>query len=87
MKPSNLLAPVLGAIADHSAAKKRLLGAFLVFGASAVSAMFFIQHGQWVFAAVLFILAAILALRIGKTAAIGETSNPLVMAGLHNAGN
>jgi MFS transporter, UMF1 family len=54
-----LLSPILGAIADHSAAKKRLLGAFLVFGASAVAAMFFIRQGQWVFAAVLFILANI----------------------------
>ena len=54
-----ILSPILGAIADHSAAKKRLLGAFLVFGASAVAAMFFIEHGQWMFAAVLFILANI----------------------------
>ncbi len=54
-----VLSPILGAIADHSAAKKRLLGAFLLFGASAVAAMFFIRHGQWMFAAVLFILANI----------------------------
>jgi hypothetical protein len=37
--------------------------------------------------AVLFILAAALALRIGKSADAGEASNPLVMAGLHNARN
>jgi len=54
-----VLSPILGAIADHSAAKKRLLAAFLAFGASAVAAMFFIRHGQWVFAALLFILANI----------------------------
>lgn len=54
-----ILSPILGAIADHSAAKKRLLGAFLAFGAAAVAAMFFIQQGQWVFAALLFILANI----------------------------
>ena len=54
-----VLSPILGAIADHSAAKKRLLGAFLAFGASAVAAMFFIRHGQWVFAALLFIFANI----------------------------
>jgi len=54
-----VLSPILGAIADHSAAKKRLLGAFLGLGASAVAAMFFIQHGQWLFAAGLFILANI----------------------------
>jgi len=54
-----VLSPIRGGIADHSAAKKRLLGAFLAFGAAAVAAMFFIQQGQWVFAAILFILANI----------------------------
>jgi len=54
-----VLSPILGAIADHSAAKKKLLAAFLLFGASAVAAMFFIQRGQWMFAAVLFIFANI----------------------------
>lgn len=54
-----VLSPVLGAIADHSAAKKRMLGAFLAFGATAVAAMFFIRQGQWMVAAVLFILANI----------------------------
>jgi len=54
-----VLSPILGAIADHSAAKKRLLGTFLAFGAAAVAAMFFIEQGQWVFAAGLFILANI----------------------------
>lgn len=54
-----VLSPVLGAMADYSAAKKRLLGAFLAFGATAVAAMFFIQRGQWVLAAILFVLANI----------------------------
>jgi MFS transporter, UMF1 family len=54
-----LLSPLLGAIADHSAAKKRLLGAFLMLGAAAVAAMYFIEQGQWVFAAGLFIVANI----------------------------
>lgn len=54
-----VLSPILGAYADHSAAKKRLLGAFLAFGATAVAAMFLIQHGQWLLAALLFVLANI----------------------------
>jgi MFS transporter, UMF1 family len=54
-----ILSPILGAIADHSAAKKKLLAVFLIFGAAAVAAMFFIQRGQWMFAAVLFIFANI----------------------------
>lgn len=53
------LSPILGAIADHSAAKKRLLAAFLALGATAVAAMFLVQHGQWMLAALLFILANI----------------------------
>jgi len=53
------LSPILGAIADHSAAKKRLLAAFLALGATAVAAMFLVQHGQWMLAALLFIVANI----------------------------
>ena len=39
-----LLSPVLGTIADYSAAKKRMLGLFLGLGASACGAMELIQH-------------------------------------------
>ena len=52
-----LLAPVLGAIADYAAVKKRLLGAFLSLGVGAVALMFFIERGDWVLASVLFALA------------------------------
>jgi len=52
-----VLAPVLGAIADHSGLKKRLLGAFMGLGVAAVCAMFFIREGNWLLAATLFILA------------------------------
>jgi len=54
-----VLSPILGAVADHSAAKKRLLAAFLALGATAVAAMFLLQHGQWALAALLFIVANI----------------------------
>lgn len=54
-----VLSPILGAVADHSAAKKRLLAVFLAIGAAAVAAMFCIQQGQWLLAAALFILANI----------------------------
>lgn len=54
-----VLAPILGALADHVAIKKRMLATFLGLGVAAVSAMFFIHHGQWLFAAVVFILANI----------------------------
>ena len=52
-----VLAPVLGAIADYRAVKKRLLGTFMGLGVTAVAMMYFIGHGQWILASVLFILA------------------------------
>ena len=54
-----LLAPVLGAIADHVGAKKRFLGAFIACGVLATGAMFWIGPGDWVLAAALFALANI----------------------------
>ena len=51
-----LMAPVLGAVADYAAAKKKLLGVFLALGVAASASMFFIQHGDLAFAAILLIL-------------------------------
>ena len=52
-----LLAPILGAVADVKAAKKRFLLAFMLIGVIATSAMFFIDHGELVFASALFVLS------------------------------
>jgi MFS transporter, UMF1 family len=54
-----VLSPILGAYADHTAQKKRLLGIFLAIGLTAVAAMFFIHTGDWMLASILFILANI----------------------------
>jgi UMF1 family MFS transporter len=54
-----VLAPILGAIADTNATKKRFLGVFLGLGVAAVASMYFIQQGQWLFAALLFVVANI----------------------------
>ncbi len=54
-----LLAPVLGTIADYAAVKKRMLGTFLGIGVSAVACMYFVQQGDWLLAAILFIVANI----------------------------
>jgi MFS transporter, UMF1 family len=54
-----LLSPLLGAIADYAAAKKKLLGLFLVLGAGSTGMMFFIERGDWLLASILFILANI----------------------------
>ncbi|HEX6926512.1 MAG TPA: MFS transporter [Longimicrobiaceae bacterium] len=53
-----VLSPVLGALADYTAAHKRLLGLFMGLGASAVAAMFFLRQGHvwlgfWLFVAAL----------------------------------
>jgi UMF1 family MFS transporter len=52
-----LASPVLGAIADLRAAKKRFLATFMAIGVLATIAMFFIQRGQIVYASLCFILS------------------------------
>jgi MFS transporter, UMF1 family len=52
-----VLAPILGALADFKAAKKKFLIAFMLLGAGATAAMFFIQQGNMVLASVTFILS------------------------------
>ena len=54
-----VLAPFLGAMADYKAIKKRMLGTFMGIGVAAVVMMFFIGQGNWLFAAILFVLANI----------------------------
>jgi UMF1 family MFS transporter len=51
-----VLAPLLGAIADYRAAKKRFLLLFMLLGVGSTLGMFFIGRGQIVLASVLFIL-------------------------------
>ena len=56
-----LLSPILGTIADYSAAKKRMLGVFLGLGVAACGAMYFIYHGDLMLATILFVLASVAA--------------------------
>ena len=51
-----LVAPVLGAMADHSAIKKRLLGVFMGIGVVSCFAMFWIMQGDWLYALTLFVI-------------------------------
>src|SRR5262245_11990900 len=51
-----VVAPLLGAIADYAAMKKKLLGLFLWIGALATLAMFWIGPGDWPLALTLFVL-------------------------------
>ena len=54
-----LVAPLLGAIADYAAMKKRMLGIFVGVGVLATTAMYWIRAGDWVFALTLFIIGNI----------------------------
>jgi len=54
-----LLAPLLGAIADASQAKKRFLITFALLGIMSTACLFFIGKGQWLYASICFIFAAI----------------------------
>ncbi|MGB2717540.1 MAG: MFS transporter [Vicinamibacterales bacterium] len=51
-----IVAPLLGAIADYAAMKKKLLAVFVAIGATASAAMFWIQRGDWQLALVLFVI-------------------------------
>jgi UMF1 family MFS transporter len=54
-----VLGPVLGAIADARAMKKRLLASFMVVGVIATLMMATIGQGDWLYAAAIFIVANI----------------------------
>jgi UMF1 family MFS transporter len=54
-----VLGPILGAVADYRAWKKRLLGVFLAVGILAVLAMGTIQQGAWFVALLIFVVANI----------------------------
>lgn len=54
-----LISPVLGAMADYMAAKKRFLGAFMLLGVAATAGLSFVGAGQWELASALFIFGNI----------------------------
>jgi MFS transporter, UMF1 family len=54
-----LMAPIMGAIADHRALKKKMLAAFLAIGVGATLLMATIGRGEWFLALALFVVANI----------------------------
>ena len=52
-----LLSPILGAISDYAAAKKRMLAGSMLVGAAATAGMFFIRRGDLTLASTLFVIA------------------------------
>jgi len=53
-----ILAPFLGAVADRSGGRVRLLGAFTALGAVATVALALVGRGEWLVAAVVFAVAS-----------------------------
>ena len=51
-----VVAPILGAVADTTPIKKKLLAIFLSIGAAATTGMFFISRGDWLLALTLFLV-------------------------------
>jgi UMF1 family MFS transporter len=60
-----VLSPILGAVSDYAAAKKRMLAGAMLVGVVAVAGMFFLQHGDHTLALVLFVISL-----IGATASV-----------------
>jgi UMF1 family MFS transporter len=54
-----LMAPVLGAIADSGAARKRFLAFFTLLGIAMTASLYSVAQGQWLIAIILFILATV----------------------------
>jgi UMF1 family MFS transporter len=54
-----VLSPILGAVSDYVAAKKRMLAASMIVGAAAVAGMFFVQQGDYRLALTLFVISLI----------------------------
>lgn len=54
-----LLAPIMGAIADYSGSKKKLLMTFAGIGIFATSLLYFVTTGDWLMASIFFIVGNI----------------------------
>ena len=54
-----LIAPLIGAIADKSGARVRLLALFTVLGAAMTAALYLVEQGEWVAAALLYAGASV----------------------------
>ncbi len=54
-----LMAPVLGAIADQGGLKKRILLQFMTLGVVTTAALFWVEKGEWAWAALIYALSAL----------------------------
>ncbi len=51
-----VLAPILGAIADHTGGKKKYLASFMVLGVLGTMMLYFVSKGNWFLASALFVV-------------------------------
>jgi UMF1 family MFS transporter len=54
-----VLAPIVGAIADKSGARIRLLALFTVLGAAMTVGLYWVERGDWILAAILYVGASL----------------------------
>src|SRR4029079_7537466 len=54
-----VVSPILGAVADVTGMKKKMLFAFMLIGVASTAAMMFIERGGWMFAAGPFVIRKI----------------------------
>jgi len=54
-----VLAPLLGAIADRGSARKKFLLFFAAMGVVMTGSLYFVAHGEWVVAVILYVFATI----------------------------
>ena len=54
-----LLAPIIGAIADKGGARIKLLALFTVLGAAMTASLYWVAQGDWMTAAIVYVLASI----------------------------
>ncbi len=54
-----VMAPALGAIADRSGARVRMMMSFTVLGAAATAGLVFVGQGHWLWAAALYLVASL----------------------------
>ena len=54
-----IAAPILGAVADGGASRKKFLGAFTALGIAASAGLWFVGQGDWSTAAMVYVLASI----------------------------
>ncbi len=51
-----IISPILGTLADFSAAKKKFLTIFMAIGVTGTALLYFVQTGDWVLASIFFII-------------------------------